>query len=170
MPRADDEVLRQDPADELLSRELAPTVDRERTGLVELVVRRALLAVEDVVRGDMEQHGSGLTRCERQALRPERIDPERPLALGLAGIHASEGGEVHDRVGTERRHGPHHGVVVADVELLVVELGDDVMRGQLLEEGAPEPSPRAGDDELHAPTGRGSVTIGPVCASRSQAA
>ena len=59
---ADDEVALVGGGDRLLAGELGAAVGRERRRLVALHVGRALGAVEDVVGGDVDEHGRRLLR------------------------------------------------------------------------------------------------------------
>src|SRR4029450_9132690 len=81
-----DDVLPQDGANTFLTRHPAPPVDRQRIRHVELVVRRSLLTVEDVVRRNVKQHGSRSSRREREVFRADRIYPDRLIRVSLAPL------------------------------------------------------------------------------------
>jgi hypothetical protein len=149
LTRAHHEVLGRERPHEGLAGELAPPVHAQRVRRVELVVRAPLLAVEHVVGRDVEQHGAARPRPQRQALRRERVVPVGALRLDLARVDPSEGREVEHDVGSERDDGPHHRVVIADVELGVVEGDDIVVRGHDVQERPSEPAAGAGDEQPH---------------------
>ena len=118
----------------------------------------------------MQQDGAAGASGERHVLRPEGVVPRGERRIRLARVHLGVCGEVHDRVGTERRDRLEDCGVIADIELGVRERMDLMMLGRLREERPRETSTRPRDDQPHrpVPAARGSVTTGASCASRSQ--
>ena len=168
-PRSYDERRRQTRADEPLPRELGTTVDPERIGLVDFVVRGLFGAVEDVVGRDVHQHRVAGPRGERERLRSLRVIAECPRRIGLTGVDAGERGAVHDQVGPNRGDRAHHRVVVADVEVGMRQRNHVMVRRCRRAERAAEAAAGTGDGDPHATPcgGLGRVTTSTLCARYS---
>src|SRR5215211_3890026 len=101
----------------LLARQLGDGVDAPRLRAVELRIRLAPRAGEDVVRAEMDEPRSRLGAALREALHGTGVHLERAVLLALADLDVVEGGAVEDDLGTHPLEDPPDGVVVRDVEL-----------------------------------------------------
>src|SRR4029077_285729 len=147
---ADDEVPLVGGRRRLLPGQLGARVGGERRGLVGLHIRRALLAVEDVVGGHVEHRGPDLTRGGGGVARPGAVDREG-LVLGLLGtVDVGPGGAVDDQVGPLAVDLPAHRVGIADVHPGPIE-ADHVMPGvgRGNDEVAAQHPAGTGDQDLH---------------------
>src|SRR5919106_370000 len=141
-----------------LPRQLAPPVDRDRVGGVELVVRLALLAVEHVVGGDVHEDRPGSSGRQSHVARAHRIRQERPPGILLAAVDRCHGGSMDDHLWPRRYQEIHHGRVVLDGQVSARE-GNQIV---LLTAGSnhrPAKRPRRpGDRDPHSPVWKSSPT------------
>ena len=142
-------------AHEALARLLAPPVDAQRVDRVELVVRPARSAVEDVVAGQVDHRRAGQVARARHRPGARGVDRHRGLRVGLAGVDLGERGAVDDHIGQDVADRRDHRRLLGDVQLRPWERDDLVAR-----EGAHDVTAqlagRAGDEDAHGlPAGRG---------------
>ena len=84
-----------------LATELAAPVDRAGRGRVPLDVGPIERSVEDVVGRDVDEVGADAGRCLGDVTGAERVDRERGVRVGLAGVDRGVGAAVEDDVGPE---------------------------------------------------------------------
>ncbi len=112
-----------------LPRQLGRAVHRSRRRPVPLDVGPFEHAVEDVVRGDLDQVGADPVAGLGQPAHRHGIRPMGPLRVALARVDGRPRRAVDHGIGPQRGHCGEHGVPVGDVERGVVGGRDVVTRG-----------------------------------------
>ena len=96
---AKDEIFAADVFDGLFAGQLACAVDVQRVGRVGLDPRLRLAAVEDIIRGVVNEQRVALARLFGENARRLRVDGVGELAFGFGAIDGGVGGGVENEIG-----------------------------------------------------------------------
>src|SRR5215211_1447231 len=110
--------------DVLLPGKLSAAVDADWVRRIEGLVGSSRLAVEDVVRADVQEIIASLLTDLGQVPWTERVDPVSKVGLCLAAVDVGVGGRVHDDIWGVLLQRQPHGTEVRHVKLSLRERHD----------------------------------------------